>query len=238
MFLSYPDIIILAGGFGTRLQSEVHDVPKPMAPVNGKPFLEYILNHIERQGFNRVILSTGYLGNIISEHFGKKFKTINLEYTHEKEPLGTGGAIKLASEKVHSPYFIIMNGDTFFPINLQLLFQTHVEHLANLTLALREAPDASRYGQVECITNGRITRFIEKSSEKKSGLINGGIYILNTKFFKRFEFPEKFSFERDFLEKQLDTYEFYGQVFNDYFLDIGIPEDYKRAQNELNAFID
>lgn len=238
MFLSYPDIIILAGGFGTRLKAEVSDVPKPMAPVNGRPFLEYILNHIERQGFNRVILSTGYLGNVISEYFGKKYRSIILDYTVEEEPLGTGGAIKLAAEKVHSPYFIIMNGDTFFPINLQLLFQTHVEHLANLTLALREVPDSSRYGKVDCLKNGRITRFNEKSSENQPGLINGGIYILNTKFFKRFEFPEKFSFEKDFLQKHIDSSEFYGQIFNDYFLDIGIPEDYKRAQTELNAFND
>jgi len=159
MFISYPDIIILAGGLGTRLREVVDDVPKAMAPINGRPFLEVLLNYIDRFGFKRVILSTGYMSDKIQNHFRHKFKSITIDYAIEYEPLGTGGAIKNALRKVESPYFIVMNGDTFFPINLQLFFQEHVEQLADLSIALRQVENASRYGQVECTNDKVITSF-------------------------------------------------------------------------------
>lgn len=238
MFMQLPDIIILAGGLGTRLRSEVSDLPKTMASVNGKPFLEYLLLYINNMGFQKVILSTGYMSEVIENHFGNNFKSVNIDYSVEKEPLGTGGAISLALDHVETPYFIVMNGDTFFPINLQRFFQTHVEYLADTTIALREVPDASRYGQVEINDQQIITAFQEKSNNKNVGLINGGTYIIRTKYFKKFELPQKYSFEKDWLQKYVSSENIRGQVFNDYFLDIGIPEDYRRAQSELKPFIE
>lgn len=236
MFMDFPDIIILAGGLGTRLQGEIHDVPKPMAPVNGRPFLEYLLDYIDSYSFKRVILSTGYLGNIIKDHFRDRYNGLEIEYSIEDKPLGTGGAIKMAVERVKTHYFIVMNGDTFFNINLQRFFQVNIENLAKMSIALRQVDNASRYGQIEMNNQGIITGYHEKSDDAHPGLINGGTYILNSKYFRKFNLPEIFSFEKDWLQVYVGKGEFRGQVFNDYFLDIGIPEDYKRAQHELKAF--
>jgi D-glycero-alpha-D-manno-heptose 1-phosphate guanylyltransferase len=238
MFMLYPDIIILAGGLGTRLKDEINDIPKAMAPINGKPFLEYLLNYINQAGFQRVIISTGYLSKSIENYFKDKYRSIEIEYVVEKEPLGTGGAIKLALKKVNTPYFIVLNGDTLFRINLQDFFQTHVENLSNMTVALRKVEDASRFGQVELDEYGIIKAFKEKTVHPQPGLINGGIYMIKTKFLKKQELPEKFSFEKDWMEKYIVSEEFVGRVFDDYFIDIGIPEDYKRAQKEFNEFTD
>lgn len=236
MFMLLPDIIILAGGLGTRLREEVNNLPKAMAPINGKPFLEYILDYINQAGFQRVILSTGYMSNSIEEYFGNNYKSIKIEYSFETEPLGTGGAIALALKKVSTPFFIVMNGDTMFRINLQQFFQRQVELLADISIALRKVEDASRYGQVTLDHDNVVTQFKEKSSTPDAGFINGGIYIIKSKFLKKLSFPEKFSFEKDWLQVEVNKREILGQVFNDYFLDIGVPEDYKRAQNEFNAF--
>lgn len=236
--MHFPDIIILAGGLGTRLKEQVNDRPKAMASVNGKPFVEYLLNYISKAGFQKVILSTGYLSKSIEDYFKDRYRTIDIEYAIEKEPLGTGGAIRLAAKKVTTPYFIVMNGDTMFRIDLQRFFEVHVEKLAQMTIALRNVDDASRYGQVEMNESGIITSFREKSSQSIPGLINGGIYIIKTKYFKSFNHPEKFSFENDWMQKNVQSGDFLGQVFDEYFIDIGIPEDYKRAQSEFNDFKD
>jgi D-glycero-alpha-D-manno-heptose 1-phosphate guanylyltransferase len=238
MFMHFPDIIILAGGLGTRLKEQVNDRPKAMASVNGKPFIEYLLNYISKAGFQKVILSTGYLSKSIEDYFKDRYRTIDIEYAIEKEPLGTGGAIRLAAKKVTTPYFIVMNGDTMFRIDLQRFFEVHVEKLAQMTIALRNVDDASRYGQVEMNESGIITSFREKSSQSIPGLINGGIYIIKTKYFKSFNHPEKFSFENDWMQKNVQSGDFLGQIFDEYFIDIGIPEDYKRAQSEFNDFKD
>lgn len=238
MFIAYPDIIILAGGLGTRLNQTVPDTPKPMAPVNGKPFLQYLLNHINEAGFRRVILSTGYLSEKIESYFNIRYKDLELLYSVEDEPLGTGGAVQLAFAQVQTPHFMVMNGDTFFRINLDLLFQKHIEQLADVTMALRQVEDASRYGSVKFDLNNRILRFTEKSEVPEPGYINGGIYVISSRFFKAQAMPGKFSLERDLFESKLDSGNSFGLIFNDYFLDIGIPADYHRAQTEFHALED
>ncbi len=238
MFIAYPDIIILAGGLGTRLNQTVPDTPKPMAPVNGKPFLQYLLNHINEAGFRRVILSTGYLSEKIESYFNNRYKDLELLYSVEDEPLGTGGAVQLAFAQVQTPHFMVMNGDTFFRINLDLLFQKHIEQLADVTMALRQVEDASRYGSVKFDLNNRILRFTEKSEVPEPGYINGGIYVISSRFFKAQAMPGKFSLERDLFESKLDSGNTFGLIFNDYFLDIGIPADYHRAQTEFHALED
>ena len=233
MFIKLPDVIILAGGLGTRLRGEVKDAPKAMAPVNGRPFLEYQLKQIHAAGLKRVILSTGYLGEQVQAYFGDRFMDMEILYSHEKEPLGTGGAIKLAFSLVKTPYALIFNGDTMFRINLDLFFQRTIEKLADVSLALRFVEDASRYGSVECDAEGRILSFNEKTNIRQPGLINGGIYLIASRYFRQFEFPEVFSLEKEFFGTQVSEGYFSGQVFDNYFLDIGIPEDYQRAQHEI-----
>ncbi|NTW24661.1 MAG: D-glycero-D-manno-heptose 1-phosphate guanosyltransferase, partial [Lentimicrobium sp.] len=170
--------------------------------------------------------------------FGDKYKNLELLYSVEKEPLGTGGAVKLAFQKVVTPHAMVLNGDTLFRINLDLFFQKHIETLAKVSLALRHVDDASRYGAVECSAEHNITGFKEKSAIASPGLINGGNYIIKSKYFSGLDLPEKFSLENDFFSKKLEPKWFIGHIFDDYFLDIGIPDDYNRAQNEFNAFKD
>lgn len=233
MFMKLPDVVLLAGGLGTRLRETVKDIPKSMAPINGRPFLEFQLRALQAAGLERIIISTGYLGNQIRDYFGDSFRNMEILYSHEHEPLGTGGAVKLAFELVRTPYALILNGDTLFKIDLDLFFQRTIEKLADVSIALRSVEDASRYGSVECDADGQIVLFNEKSNIRHPGLINGGIYLIASRYFRRYELPEIFSLEKDFLGTHYNQDYFFGQVFNDYFLDIGIPADYLRAQDEI-----
>jgi D-glycero-alpha-D-manno-heptose 1-phosphate guanylyltransferase len=236
MFMSLPDIIILAGGSGSRLREAVPDLPKPMAPINNKPFLEYQLDFIHSLGFKRVIFSTGYLGQVIETFFGDSYKELELEYAAEPQPMGTGGAIKFAFSRVQTPHFMVMNGDTMFNIDLDKFFQKHVEELAPVSVALRKVSDASRYGTVKMNRVGVITSFAEKLAQSGESLINGGIYLFASRFFKKLNLPEIFSAEKDLFPELVKKEQLYGQAFDAYFLDIGIPEDYKRAQHEFLRF--
>ncbi len=238
MFMDFPDIIILAGGLGTRLRDSIQNLPKAMAPVNGKPFLEYQFDFINRFGFRRIILSTGYMSSSIENYFGNKYKNLELVYSIEPEPLGTGGAVKLAFGKVTTPNALILNGDTLFRINLDLFFQRHIEELSKVTIALRQVENASRYGLVECDIDMNITAFREKSEDSFPGLINGGIYLIRSKYFRSLNLPDKFSLEKDLFARMLDPEGYKACILDDYFLDIGIPSDYLRAQNEFNEFKD
>jgi len=238
MFMEFPDIIILAGGFGTRLRESIQNLPKAMAPVNGRPFLEYQLDFISHFGFKRVILSTGYLSTAIENHFGSRYRKLDLVYASESEPLGTGGAVKLSFDKVITPHALILNGDTLFRINLDRFFQKHIENLAKVSIALRYVADASRYGMIDCSQNGSVIAFREKSDQPMPGLINGGVYLIKAGYFRSLSLPDKFSLEKDMFAKMLDPELYKAQIFNDYFLDIGIPDDYLRAQTEFNEFKD
>lgn len=226
------EAIILAGGLGTRLRSVVQDVPKPMAPVAGRPFLEYLLEHLSKQGLKRAILSVGYKGETVQQHFGATFAGIELAYAYEAEPLGTGGGIQQAAKQLQSDDFFILNGDTIFTANLQRFWDFFQEKKADLALALCEMQDFERYGVVETDNQGRVEAFLEKKPRKK-GLINAGIYLCRRATLQEVELPRKFSFEKDFLERYLTQLAVYGLPMKGYFLDIGIPEDYTRAQEEL-----
>ena len=233
------EAIILAGGFGTRLQSVVSDVPKPMAPVNNEPFLNYLLSYLSHYGIKKVIVSTGYLEEKIREYYEAKnnsWKNITLTYSHEKTPLGTGGAIRQAIEQCEGEYVLAVNGDSFFDVDLNDLFEKHTKYSAQHTLALRQVPNASRYGAVET-TDNRIIKFKEKEEGQKPGTINGGIYILKKEdFIKTTEAEINFSIERDFFEKQLTQQHIYGFEYTGQFIDIGTPEDFTRAQDEFKHF--
>ncbi len=232
------EAIVLAGGFGTRLSHVVSDLPKPMAPVAGRPFLEYLLNELICQGFRHVVLSTGHLHEKIEEHFGSQYRSLQLSYAYEAVPLGTGGGIMNALRHCQEENVAVLNGDTMFRIDFSLLEVYHRKHNALLTLALRQVDDTARYGRVQTDTDGRIKAFIEKSASQGLGLINGGIYLLSNNLFSACgfedigEYPPKFSFEKDLMESHVQQ-PFYALAFDGYFIDIGIPDDYYRAQEEF-----
>lgn len=220
------EAIVLAGGFGTRLKSVISDIPKPMAPVNGKPFLTYILDFLQKNDVTRVILAVGYMHQVIQKHFGDAYKNIELLYSIEDEPLGTGGAIKKALEITQEKSVYILNGDTFFDINLKEL---KLKQDSKLAMSLKQMKNFARYGSVEIDDDGCIKTFKEKVFTKQ-GYINGGIYLMTKDIFSAFLLPYNFSFEK-FMEDNFKTLNISTKVFDDYFIDIGIPEDYEKAKN-------
>ncbi len=226
------EAIILAGGLGTRLRSVVADVPKCMAPVNGMPFIAFIIDGLQKQGITRFIFSLGYKSESVINFVEEKYKLLEKIYVIEEEPLGTGGAIKASCKKVKGKDVFVLNGDTLFSINLQELADIHTKQHQVCTLALKPMTNFKRYGAVETNTNSAITAFHEKKF-CANGLINGGIYALDAKKFLQEPLPDIFSFEKEYLEKNINNHKLYGIAFDNYFIDIGIPEDYERAQKEL-----
>jgi len=232
------EAIILAGGFGTRLQKIVSNVPKSMAPVNDRPFLEYLLDDLISQGIAEVILSVGYRHESISGHFGDKYKSLSIKYSVENEPLGTGGGMRLALWKVKGERALVMNGDSIFRVDYDRILGFHLRNKADATLALRKLNDTSRYGRVSMNRNRRITGFEEKGASTGPGFINGGVYIIEKLFLMEPEFRGKFSIEKDFFERYYRDARLFGFPADGYFLDIGIPEDFMKAQDEFAAFED
>ena len=229
------EAIILAGGTGSRLKSSVSDVPKPMATINGKPFLYYLLTYLESQHISRIILSVGYKYQTIIDYFGNDFRSIPIIYVIEKKPLGTGGGIALALKECNTESIFIMNGDSFFPIDLHELKKVHDEKKTEITLALKELPESDRYGTTILDNDSMIVSFSEKA-ERKEALINGGIYLLDKGKFEQRRFARSFSFEKDYLEKVVDAKCVAGCIFNNYFVDIGTPESYEKAQKDFDKF--
>ena len=226
--------IILAGGMGTRLQSVVSDVPKPMAPINSKPFLEYLHIYLKRNGIKEIVLSIGFMGSVIKEHFGDSFLGMPILYSYEKSPLGTGGAIKLALDKCGGGDVFVLNGDTFFDVGLRGLADDHTGQNADITVSLKMMHGIDRYGVVE-LNAGRIVSMREKGYATQ-GHINGGVYCLKLGIFDGFDVPDKFSFE-SFLIDNMNALNIRGFISGGDFIDIGIPEDYGIAQMLLPKWV-
>ncbi len=220
--------IILAGGMGTRLKSVITDIPKPMAPVANKPFLTYLLNQLCSFDITEVKLSVGYKHEVIESYFGTKYKHLNLDYIIEKEPLGTGGGIRLAAEACTSETLLICNGDTYFDVNIDQFVTEHIQNKNGMTIALKQMDRVNRYGMVE-LNQSEIIGFSEKSEALKTGWINGGIYALNKALFLDNTQAGNFSMEVDFMEKMVGQIKLEGFKSDGYFIDIGIPDDYHKA---------
>jgi D-glycero-alpha-D-manno-heptose 1-phosphate guanylyltransferase len=224
------EAIILAGGLGTRLKPVVSDLPKSLAPIAGKPFLSYILNFARSQGIQKFVFALGHKATPI-EAFVKEFLPGNsYTFSVEKEPLGTGGAIFKACKEIAGEGVIVLNADTFFGISLLNLSIIHELQKAACTLALKPMKSFDRYGAVE-MEKQVVIGFSEKKYYA-SGLINGGVYALSTGLFLQKSFPSVFSFEKDYLGKEFYKGNIMGMISDAYFIDIGIPEDYERAQRE------
>ncbi len=232
------EAIILAGGFGTRLQEVVNDLPKSMALVNGRPFLEYLLDYLKVAGVNHVVLSVGYKRDAIMNHFGSAYRDIKINYAEEEEPMGTGGGIRLALWKIEGMRAFALNGDSMFRVDLNKMMDAHTKKKADITIALRELPDTGRYGRVTINKNHRIKGFEEKQKDAGRGYINGGIYVIEKTFLMEPEFRGRFSIEKDCFEQHFAISRMFGFPSKAYFLDIGIPETFKQAQDDFKRFID
>lgn len=231
--LNELDCIVLVGGKGTRLQSVVSDVPKPMAPINEIPFLKILLDELNAQGIQRFILATGHKSDVIQNYFASIKIPYSITYSIEKEQLGTGGAIAQALTLASSKKVLVVNGDTFFKLDLTVFIDQAEEINQPCVIALKKVFNSDRYGSVQLVDN-QITEFEEKAF-KEEALINSGTYFLNRIQFLEHSFPEKFSFEKDYLEIYAKKQQLFGIEMEGYFIDIGIPEDYEKAQHDFKT---
>jgi len=230
------EAIILAGGLGTRLRSAVPDLPKCMAPVGGRPFIAYITDFYRRAGIERFIFALGYKSAAFDAFFEQEFPHGGYTVSLEDTPLGTGGAIRQACTLASDPAVLILNGDTFFGIDLSALSSFHAAHHADCSLCLKPMRDFDRFGVVELDGDARVRQFREKQAYR-AGLINGGVYALDREGFLQEDLPAVFSFEKDYLEKKLETRRIFGLQQDGFFIDIGIPEDYRRVQTSINQLL-
>jgi D-glycero-alpha-D-manno-heptose 1-phosphate guanylyltransferase len=232
------EAIILAGGLGKRLRKAVPDLPKPMAPVRGRPFLEYLLDYWITQGVNRFILSVGYKHEVIEDHFSSGYRGSKIVCVVEHQPRGTGGGLLEALDFLREPEpFLIMNGDTFFDVSLGSMRDFHQSKRAELTIALRQVDSNIRYAGVDIDDNGRIKTFDNQARTAKQTLINGGVYLANRDIFSGItadsDMPVSIE-EKIFPDLMKTGRGVYGYMSSSRFIDIGIPEDYERAASILS----
>ncbi len=224
------EAIILAGGLGTRLRDAIGEFPKPLAPVNNKPFLHYLFAYLCTQGIEKVVLSVGYKWEMIEADFGSQYLGIQIKYAKEKERLGTGGGIQLALEKIKGDACFVINGDTFFDIDLRSL---EAVHQSECTLAAKAITNFDRYGTIDIKEDGTVTAFNEKEPKDK-GVINGGIYCISKSIVQNFPDSPIFSFEKEYLEIQCGNGNVRAKIYEDYFMDIGIPSDYQQFEKDVS----
>lgn len=227
------EAVVLCGGLGTRLRSVVSDVPKPMAPIAGRPFLEYLLEALRRDGVSRVVLSVGYKREVVQAHFGDAWGGLEVDYAIESEPAGTGGGLRLGLEKVSGDAAYGLNGDSFLATSLEPLAAAFQAGDAPLALALKPQQDMGRFGA--CILeDGRLAGF-RQGEAGEAGVINAGVYVLSRDLFVRHPVPERFSFEQDFLGPLAPVLRPPAVVLDAPFIDIGVPDSFALAQSFLPA---
>lgn len=228
------EAIVLAGGFGTRLRQIVSDVPKPMAPIAGRPFLEILLGSLASKGFHRVTLSLGFMADMIRSHFGAHFLGMDLNYVVENHPLGTGGGVRLAMEQVEADHVFVFNGDTFLDLEVGAVEAQWQKNRCPIIIA-REVPDTARYGRLRVAEDNKVAGFAEKEIAGP-GLINAGCYVLYRGQLDKYELYSAFSLELDYFSTAIKQNQFDLFVTSGHFIDIGIPDDYVRAQTELAIY--
>ena len=222
------EAIVLAGGLGTRLRSVVADLPKALAAVAGRPFLAIVLERLSRHGFTSAVLAVGYKHEMIRAKFGSMFAGMDIRYAVEAEPLGTGGAIRLAARQCSEAELFVLNGDSYVDLDYAGMMAAHRRFASRLTVCTVEVADAARYGSV-LLSADRIVGFAEKGATGP-GRINAGVYCLARNFLDNLGLPEVFSFERDVLTARIAELRPTAFPARGSFIDIGIPQDYARAQ--------
>lgn len=225
------EVIILAGGRGTRLRSVVADVPKPLAPVAGKPFLGYLLDFYARAGFHRAVLSTGYMAEAIADFCGTRWGDMEVVHAVEPASLGTGGAVKFAATYLRGDAAFIANGDTWLAYDPRGLRALTVGAGGALGIALASVPDVGRYGAVR--TEGDLVASFEEKGPSGPGWINGGVYFATPAVLRNMPAQDSFSFETELLRPLAMAGQVVGYRQTYEFIDIGVPEDYFRAQAQF-----
>lgn len=220
--------IVLAGGLGTRLRSVVADLPKPMAPVAGRPFLAWILDRLAQAGCERVVLAAGYRHEAIEQHFGASYRGMALHYSVEDRPLGTGGALRLAVDHVGAWPVFVLNGDTYLELDYRAMLELHLQGHEQMSMAVCNVADAGRYGALD-LQGGHVHGFSEKGSTGP-GFINAGAYLLSEGVLDRIPRGEPFSFEQQMLVPEVSAIRPAAFATAGLFIDIGVPEDFARAQ--------
>lgn len=225
--------VLLTGGLGTRLRSVINDRPKPLAPVAGRPFLEYVVRELAASGIRELVFAVGYRGEMIQEAFGDGSRLgVRISYAFEETLLGTGGAVRNAAPFLTDPYFFVLNGDTFYRMDYGALLRLRGERDLDLALVLRRVEDISRYGEA-VLEDGRLARFNEKTGERRPGTINGGVYLMSRALLDEIP-PGKVSLEQDLIPAWMrEGRRLGGMVSDGYFIDIGVPEDYFRFQEDV-----
>ncbi|MCK9637933.1 sugar phosphate nucleotidyltransferase [Methylobacter sp. Wu8] len=230
--------VILAGGLGTRLRSAVPDLPKPMAPISGRPFLEHQLDYWIKQGVNHFVLSVGYRYEVIVDHFGNRYKDAELDYVIEETPLGTGGGLLLAAEKVSKDEsFLLLNGDTYFAVDLKTLIEFSLANDADWCFSLFRTHEEGRYMGMDVSPQGQIVS-LKSGTGRPGQLANGGVYWVNPRALlnERFSPGDKCSLEDDiFMTAMVSGQRLLGVEFSGAFIDIGVPDDYHRAPELLSS---
>ncbi len=226
------DVVILCGGLGKRLRSVTGEAPKVLAILGDDPFLTVILNHIQNQGFKRVILCTGYKADDVQNYYGQSYKNLELIYSKEDELLGTGGAIKNAKKLINSSPFVVLNGDSFCPIKLNKILEFHNKSKAIASITLSKVEDSQDYGRVRLDENNEITGFSEKEISA-SGFVNAGVYCFDEKIFELMPSEATFSLEKECFPNWVGK-RFYGYKAEEAFWDIGTPERFSLAKEKFN----
>ncbi|HAS89017.1 MAG TPA: galactokinase [Desulfovibrio sp.] len=221
--------IILAGGKGTRLRSVVADRPKVLAPVYGRPYIFHLLDQLKRAGVAQVILSTGYMADMVENVVGYGYENISITYSRESEALGTGGGIRLASLKTTAPTILALNGDSYCGVDLRAYFNWFFGRERSASMLLTEVENCDRFGQVKIDAEERVTSFVEKGAGSGSALINAGIYLLRRDVLERIPAGGFVSIENDVFPGLLG-YGVFGYVVKAPFLDIGTPESFRSAE--------
>jgi NDP-sugar pyrophosphorylase family protein len=221
--------LLLAGGFGTRLRSVVPNLPKPLAPVNGRPFITYLLDQLAEAGFTRAILCLHHQAHQVVDKLGTTYGPLALDYSIEAEPLGTGGAVRLALAKINAPRFLLLNADSFCRVSLRDFIAFHRAHDDPASLVSVQVEDTARYGGLRLSAEGRIIAFSEKDGLHHPGTINGGIYLLETTLAETIPVERPVSLEHEMFPRWIDR-GFRAWTTSSPFIDIGVPESYALAQ--------
>jgi len=234
--MSKYDIIILAGGLGTRLRSVVPDRPKVIAPINGRPFLDIIMEGLsEFSSIGRVILAVGHKAEQIIELYGQNKKyPFDIDFSVERDPLGTGGAIKKALSMTSTDDVIALNGDSFTEVSLKNLVGFHCSMNTMMTMVVVHVEDVSRFGKIVLNDIGRLVLYKEKHNTVEPGYINAGIYIFKRILFEKVPDKTKISFERDLILQFMEN-GIYSFAVKGRFIDIGTPESYAASSNILKG---
>ena len=225
--LGKVDVVILCGGEGKRLRGLINDRPKVLAPVGGKTFLELIIENLKSHGFERIILSVGYLKEQIIDYFRGR-EDIKIEFSSEDAPLGTGGALKRAKNFIKSEHFLVLNGDCLCPVDFEKFHRNHLDKQAMISMVVLNVEDISDYGSIKLEETGKVADFREKNFEKERGLINGGVYLMSKDIFYFMPEEDYFSLEYDLFPRILDK-SFHGFMGDGELIDIGTPEKYQKT---------